>query len=90
METEQQRPKLWVVGSNPTWRTKGVAHMKKSFVCFKTLENGTVKDTLTKKLDDLRAQGCSIFGINEYDKVSNTPGHRWVDIFFREKGEEIR
>lgn len=56
--------------------------MKKRVVVAKKANFETVSDELSKELDQLRAEGYSIFGINEGDRMPNTFGTRIVDIFY--------
>ena len=64
--------------------------MKRTFICGRVLENGTVKDNLTERLNTIHREGFSVFGINEHNNIPHTRGLRWVEIFFRPVGEEIR
>jgi hypothetical protein len=56
--------------------------MEKTVLAHKILENGTVRDTLSKETDALRAQGYPIFGINESEKLPETIGTRFVTILY--------
>lgn len=56
--------------------------MKKTVLCTKLAkEDGTIHDTLSRHLDEIRKEGFSIFGINEYDNVPRTSA-RQVEIFY--------
>jgi hypothetical protein len=56
--------------------------MEKTVLAHKVLEHGTVRDTLSKETDAIRAVGYSIFGINESEKLPETIGSRWVTILY--------
>jgi hypothetical protein len=56
--------------------------MVKYVIVSRIFDKDTVRDTLSTEMDALRAQGYSIFGVNEYEKFPGTVGTRWARIFY--------
>lgn len=56
--------------------------MVKEVIVSRIFDKDTVRDTLSIEMDELRAQGYSIFGVNEGEKFPGTVGTRLATIFY--------